>query len=590
MCASSCFTRGCDSAGRHGADTIRPVSDSPQKKRPAKAPFPGPDPRRPTGPENPVVDRRKVVFGLGFGVVAAAGARYLDTADSSTVSTSSSATPASTADDTAAADAASGNNESPITTSSDLPQTEGSFEAPILDSSKRLAPGQTADVVFTGARIIDPDSGFDRIGNLALIGTTIVEISDQPIAATREIPAANLVISPGFIDMLSYAPNEYGEWWKVADGVTTNVGMHGLRFDADGFYDRWSTTGVPINFGGAVHNSHVRSELGFPPDSPADTAGIIDISREIESQIKAGYLGIHVQPEYAPGVSPTELMDMGRIAADLDVPLCVHARFSDNLAPGLQAEATSELVSVARETGCHVHIEHLNSTGGTGRMAEALEEVSVAVAEGLRMTTCMYPYEFWATTLKSARFRDWQEKFGISYEDLQVAGSNVRLTEATFAEALDGNLLTAAFAIPAGDIDLGVQAPFMMIGSDAILEPPHNNHPRSTGCFSRTIAEYSRNKSLVSLSQALEMMTIRPAKLLEISSPQMSRKGRLQIGADADITVFDPATIGDRSTIENPAQESVGVKYVFVNGTEVRNLDGNVTSAKPGVAIRSDRA
>ncbi len=566
------------------------MSDSPQKNRPAKAPFPGPDPRRPTEPENPVVDRRKVVFGLGFGVVAAAGARYLDTADSSTVSTANTATPASAADDAAADDITAENTESPITTSSDLPQTQGSFEAPVLDPSKRLALGQTADVVFTGARIIDPDSGFDRIGNLALVGTTIVEISDQPIAATREIPAADLVISPGFIDMLSYAPNEYGEWWKVADGVTTNVGMHGLRFDAGEFYDKWSTIGVPINFGGAVHNSHVRSELGFPPLDTADASGIVDISREIEAQVRAGYLGIHVQPEYAPGVSPTELMDMGRIAADLEVPLCVHARFSDNQAPGVQADATNELISVARETGCHVHIEHLNSTGGTGRMAEALQEVSSAIAEGLRMTTCMYPYEFWATYLQANRFNDWQEKYGLSYGDLQVAGTNERLTAETYAAALDANALTAAFAIPVGDLDLGIQAPFMMIGSDAILERPHNNHPRSTGCFSRTIAEYSRTKGLVSLSQALAMMTIRPAKLLEISSPQMSRKGRLQIGADADITVFDPLTIEDRSTIENPAQESVGVKYVFVNGTEVRNLDGNVTSAKPGVAIRSDRA
>jgi N-acyl-D-aspartate/D-glutamate deacylase len=199
----------------------------------------------------------------------------------------------------------------------------------------------------------------------------------------------------------------------------------------------------------------------------------------------------------------------------------------------------------------------------------------------------VYPYEFWATTLKSARFRDWQEKFGITYSDLQVAGTNERLSEATFADALDQNLLTAAFAIPPGDIDLAMTAPFMMIGSDAILERPHNNHPRSTGSFSRTIAEYSRNKGLVTLSEALAMMTIRPANLLGLSSPQMRRKGRMQIGADADVTAFDPVRIVDNSTIENPAQESTGVQYVFVNGTEVRNPEGNITSNLPGVAIRS---
>ena len=518
--------------------------------------------------------------------MTAAGARHLETpgvfgqaAPTSAVSTAASS------DGDESADAVTSDTTDQATV--DQPGTTGPFDAPVLDDSKRLAPGQTADVVFTGGRIIDPETGFDRIGNVALLGTTIVEISDQPIPATREIPASNLVISPGFIDMLSYEPNGYGEWWKVADGVTTNVGLHGIRQDATAFYDEWTNAGVPVNFGGSVHNSHVRFGLGLPPDSTADGSQISDISGEVEEQLRAGYLGIHVQPEYAPGVSPTELMDMGRIAARLDVPLCVHARFSDNLAPGLQSEATAELVAVARETGCHVHIEHLNSTGGTGRMADALGEIEAAIAEGLRMTSCVYPYEFWATTLKSARFRDWQEKFGITYSDLQVAGTNERLTEATFADALDQNLLTAAFAIPPGDIDLAMTAPFMMIGSDAILERPHNNHPRSTGSFSRTIAEYSRNKRLATLSEALAMMTIRPANLLGLSSPQMRRKGRMQIGADADVTAFDPVRIVDNSTIENPAQESTGVQYVFVNGTEVRNPEGNITSNLPGVAIRS---
>ena len=184
-------------------------------------------------------------------------------------------------------------------------------------------------------------------------------------------------------------------------------------------------------------------------------------------------------------------MELGRTVERLQVPMCVHARFSDNIAPGLQAEATGELVQVARETGAHVHIEHINSTGGTGRMAEALGEIEDALAEGLSMSACMYPYEFWATTLKSNRFQDWQEKFGLDYDQLQVAGEPNRLTAETFEQAYDENLLTAAFAIPPGDIDLGLQASFMIIGSDAILERPHNNHPRSTGCFARTLGVYT---------------------------------------------------------------------------------------------------
>ena len=166
----------------------------------------------------------------------------------------------------------------------------------------------------------------------------------------------------------------------------------------------------------------------------------------------------------------------------------------------------------------------------------------------------------------------------------------MRLTEDTYSDALSQNALTAAYAIPRSDLELGVQAPFMMIGSDAILERPHNNHPRSTGAFCRTIGEFSRNRGLISLVDALAMLTIRPANLTAIGSDQMARKGRLQIGADADVTVFDATTIIDRSTIENPAQESLGVEYVYVNGTEVRNRDGNVSGVSPGVAITSNFA
>ena len=555
------------------------VSD--QSRRPA------PGPRPSNEPLNYVVDRRKVLFGLGFGAMTAAGVRHLDQ---------------SSIDGETASEVLSGSQEavdassSPVTSTpepasfAEPPATGEPFAAPVLDESKRLAPGQVADVVFNGGRIVDPETGFDRIANIALVGGTIAEISDQPIAANREVQVSGNVVSPGFIDILSYEPNDYGEWWKVADGVTSNLGMHGLRFDAAEFYDEWRNFGVPINFGGAVHNSEIREQAGLTIFDSADENGIIDISRQVEAQVNAGFLGIHVQPEYAPGVSPTELNDMGVLAERLGVPLCVHARFSDNQSPGVQSEATLELIEVARNTGCHVHIEHINSTGGTGRMAEALGEIESALAEGLRMTTCMYPYAFWATFLNATRFDDWQEKYGITFSDLQVAGTNERLTESTFGAAKDANALTAAYAIPSADLDLAIQAPFMMIGSDAILERPHNNHPRSTGCFARTIGTYSRDRGLIDLPTALAMMTIRPANLLSISSPQMDLKGRLQIGADADITIFDPLTIRDTSTIENPAQESLGVEYVYVNGVEVRNPEGNVMTAKPGVAITSTRA
>lgn len=574
------------------AGTIFAVADDVDDSlRPGQhRPRPGPKPQTQTTIEDPVIDRRRIVLGLGFGVAAAAGLRHVPNGpeQSAQVSTSAGTSATSTNADSNGelVDAQPGvSTDAPTTTSEIAP-----FEAPVFDASVRLPAGGVAELVLTGGRIIDPDSGLDQVGNVAISEGLIVEISHEPIQAVKTIDVSSRVVSPGFIDILSYSPNGYGEWWKIADGVTANIGMHGLRFGASNFHDRWITEGSPVHFGGAVHNSHIRDDLGFDIYSSADGADISSITDAIESELRAGYLGIHAQPEYAPGISSLEMVDMGHLAARLGVPLCVHARYSDNLAPGLQTEATAEIISVARQTGAHMHVEHLNSTGGTGRMAEALDEIDQARAEGLSITSCMYPYEFWATTLQSARFQDWQQKFGIDYDDLQVAGTAETLTAETFQAAYDENKLTAAFAIPAGDIELGMQSPFMIIGSDAILETSHNNHPRSTGCFARVLGRYVRNRQLVALSDALAMMTIRPANLLGLSSPAMRRKGRLQIGADADITVFDPATVSDRSTIADPAQESVGIDYVFVNGTAVRS--GGVTdrTVLPGQAMTSSIA
>ena len=554
-----------------------------------------PRPRPDTTPDDDtpaehLVDRRKVVLGLGFGAATIAGLTGLGDRKSSTQVATSTPTPSTTTTTAPGGAVAVGEPGAP-------------FVAPVFDDGRRLGEGESADVSLSGGRVIDPESGFDRIGNVGLRDGIIVAISDEPIAADREVDATGLVVAPGFIDMLSYEPNAApgwpgGEWWKVADGVTSNIGMHGLRFDADAFYGRWRNEGVPVHFGGAVHNSWVRDQLGLGIGESADDR-LGEVSDLVEQQIAAGYVGIHVQPEYAPGVSATEMLDMGRIAARLDVPLCVHARYSDDVVPGIQSEATAELITVARDTGAHVHIEHLNSTGGTGRMEEALAELEAALDEGLRMSSCMYPYEFWATGLRTSRYQDWQERYGLDYGDLQVAGSSERLTESTYAQAYEENALTAAFAIPMSDLLAGLQAPFMMIGSDAILEQSLRNHPRATGCFARTLGEFVRERGTIDLIDALAMMTIRPANLVGIGAPAMRRKGRMQIGADADVTVFDPATIIDRSTLADPARESVGVEYVFVDGIEVRNPEGNVVEAsstdgaagpvRPGRAITSER-
>jgi dihydroorotase len=147
-------------------------------------------------------------------------------------------------------------------------------------------------------------------------------------------------------------------------------------------------------------------------------------------------------------------------------------------------------------------------------------------------------------------------------------------------------VLVAAFAIPEADVTTCLRSPFVMIGSDAILEPGDNNHPRATGCFTRVLGEYVRERRTIGLVDALAKMTILPARRMQRSAPVMARKGRLQRGADADVVVFDPATVSDRSTVAEPARKAVGIEWVLVEGQVVQAPGGEQrTDVRPGRPI-----
>jgi N-acyl-D-aspartate/D-glutamate deacylase len=461
----------------------------------------------------------------------------------------------------------------------DPPALEGADPAP--------AAGHTFDIAITGGRVIDPETGYDGIANVGIDGDRITAISLEPITGTRTVDAAGRVVAPGFIDLLSYEPNEYGEWYKIADGVTTNLGMHGLNFDASDFLGRWTNDGSPVHFGGAYDGGWRRGALlGLGTGEAASSSQLDQFADDARAQLAEGWIGINLEPEYTPGAEYEELRRLSEVAAEVGVPVFVHGRYSDNVEPGTNAETIAEILQLARDTGASVHVEHIISTGGTFTMAESLATLDAAVAEGLDVTACMYPYDFWATYLGSARFNEgWQERFGITYEDLVVAGTGERLTEATFAARQADNLLVAAYGIPAADVVTALQSPLVMIGSDAILEPSHNNHPRATGCFARVLGRYVREEGTLSLVDGLAKMTIMPARRLQGGAPAMARKGRLQRGADADVVVFDPTTVADRSTVEDPAQESVGIDWVLVAGTVVKSPDGIDRDQRPGRAI-----
>ena len=519
------------------------------------------------------VSRRRCVLGVGFGAASIAFLRRLPGHPGDPGAAGPSTVPAV-----------------PRSTIVPLAPTTGMPDVqPSLDETVAAPDDRVHDVVVAGGRVIDPETGFDAVAHVGIDGDTVSRISLDPLVGSTTLDAAGLVVAPGFIDILSYPPNGYGEWHKIADGVTTNLCMHGIDNSMDAFLREAAEHRPPVNYGGATaqytHRKAIHVGLNYASDPQ-----ITELVRLADVDLRAGALGIHQQPEYTIGLTRDEMLRHGDLAAAHGVPLCLHLRYSENLAPGTQEEAVAEAIAVASRTGCAVHIEHINSTGGTGRMGEAIAQIDAARSEGLAITACTYPYTFWGTRAGTARYNDFQEKFGISYGDLQVAGTSERLDAAGWQQARADNKHVAAFAMSDDDIDTSLAAPWVMVGSDAILERPHNNHPRSTGCFSRVLGTYARERGVITLSEALAKMTILPARLLESRSPAMARRGRLQAGAAADVTVFDPATISDRSTIEQTWLESIGVHHVLVGGQVVRSAGVTDRSARPGVPILSELA
>ena len=179
----------------------------------------------------------------------------------------------------------------------------------------------------------------------------------------------------------------------------------------------------------------------------------------------------------------------------------------------------------------------------------------------------------------------WQQRLGISYGDILWPATGERLTAETFGQYRRQGGWVITFTMREENIARAIAHPGVMIASDGILEDG-KGHPRAAGTYARVLGRYVREQKALSLLDAISRMTLLPAQRLESAAPMMHNKGRIKIGADADVTVFDPALVSDKATFELPAQYSVGMRYVLVNGVLVVKDGKFVEGVKPGVAIR----
>jgi hypothetical protein len=286
--------------------------------------------------------------------------------------------------------------------------------------------------------------------------------------------------------------------------------------------------------------------------------------------------------QYTPGATRLEVINMFRVAAERRVPVYTHVRSSGGVDPGSIA-AVSEVIAASAISGAPLHIVHINSTC-LRDAPECLSMIEGARARGLDVTTEAYPYVAGMTFINSAVFNPgWQERQGgISYGDLVLPNTGEHLTKERF-DALHNSSTPQTVLIFSNSqevLDKVIPNELVMIASDGL-----EGHPRNAGTFSRVLAQYVREKGAITLMQALRKMSLMPAQMLERSTPAARQKGRLQEGADADIVVFDPATIADHATFQKPMEPSVGVRYLLVAGTVIVDDGKIVPDVFPGRAL-----
>ena len=454
---------------------------------------------------------------------------------------------------------------------------------------------ETYDLVILNGRVMDPESRTDSIRNLGVINGSIKIITSNKLSGRQVVDAQGLVVAPGFIDLHQHGQDEENYRFKARDGVTSALELEVGTGDIDRWYSQRTGKSL-INFGVSVGHLAARmmamnEPVTFVPSGEAARRAATDeeiarMKETLDSGLRRGAVGVGLGIQYTPLASHWEILEMFRVAKRYDASVHVHMRNGGVVEPASSVQALEEVIAAAAITGAALHVVHINSTGG-GNTLKLLEMIGEARARNIDVTTECYPYLAGMTDIKSAIFNEgWREVFGIDYKDLQWAATGERLTEESFQRYRKTGGMVAIFSMTEEMVSGAVKSPLTMIASDGILENG-KGHPRTAGTYSRVLGSYVREQGALSLMDAITKMTLMPAQRLEKRVPSMKNKGRIKVGADADLTIFDPKTINDRSTYQEPAQYSEGVKFVIVNG-EMVVKDGTIqSSVHPGRPIRA---
>ena len=443
------------------------------------------------------------------------------------------------------------------------------------------------DRVILGGRVMDPDSNLDAVRNIGLLDGQIAVITTQSVRGRDTVDARGLVVAPGFIDLHDHGQTPETYRFRSLDGVTTTFELELGTSDVDAWY-RERSAGERINYGVSI--GHIKVRMSVMHDSgtflPVDNGAYGDASPEqvgeivkrMETGLSQGAVSIGAGFPYTPAATRNEQLAVFRVAAMSKTPVHLHCRTG---VVGLTQE-----LSLVDETGAALQVVHINSSN-LSETPTALEMIRDARARGHDVTAEAYPYTAGMTEIQSATIQDiYRDAPSEQLARIEWPRTGERLNRESFERygELGGPIVVHDNTEPM--VVAALTSPLTMIASDSYWQNG-TGHPRTTGTFSRVLGRYVRESQSLSLMEALRKMTLMPAQRIEARVPAMKQKGRLSVGADADITIFDAERVMDRSTYREPSLSPVGIQEVIVNGVSVVANGRAVEGVAPGTAVRA---
>ncbi|MCH9736766.1 MAG: amidohydrolase family protein [Actinomycetia bacterium] len=490
---------------------------------------------------------------------------------------------------------------------------------------------ETYDLVLAGGRVIDPETGLDATRNVGITGHTVAAVSEDTLAGAVTVDVSGLVVAPGFIDPHTHS-NQYLPTMRamVFDGITTALDLEAGGSPGTAGYDKAEREGRPMNYGFAANWAEVRSRVLDGVSGDGTIGGLskmmigprvfglatADETKRIAAilgdEVDGGALGIGILLGYLPDSGYDEYYDITSLAAAKNVVTFTHSRTSFNvLEPKAAYEGAAEIVAAAAGTGAHVHYCHINSTSSRA-IGRVLDLVSGAQERGLRITTEAYPWGAASTVIGAAYLspESLPQKL-LKSTDIEYIATGERVATDERLEEIrakdpggpciihfldesapdDLELIRKALVFPGGvvctdGLPYQVGPRYLEGDSDWPVPDQATCHPRTVGTYAKLLGQCVRGWGWLTLSDAIARGSLSVAKILEESVPAMRKKGRLSVGADADVIVFDADTVSCRATYQNPRQTSVGFRHVIVSGEFVLKDSELIVDSMPGRAIR----